>query len=46
MEMEFFVPPAEAARWYEYWKESGATGTSASACAPTTCACASTMPTS
>ena len=20
MEMEFFVPPAEAPRWYEYWK--------------------------
>jgi glycyl-tRNA synthetase len=21
MEMEFFVPPAEAERWYEFWKE-------------------------
>ena len=21
MEMEFFVPPAEGARWYDYWKE-------------------------
>jgi glycyl-tRNA synthetase len=21
MEMEFFVPPAEGARWYEYWKD-------------------------
>jgi glycyl-tRNA synthetase len=21
MEMEFFVPPAEARRWYEYWKD-------------------------
>src|ERR671932_582561 len=22
MEMEFFVPPADAARWYEYWREA------------------------
>ena len=22
MEMEFFVPPAEAPRWYEYWKQA------------------------
>jgi glycyl-tRNA synthetase len=22
MEMEFFVPPAEAPRWYEYWKDA------------------------
>jgi glycyl-tRNA synthetase len=22
MEMEFFVPPAEAAQWYEYWKQT------------------------
>ena len=22
MEMEFFVPPAEAPRWYDYWKQA------------------------
>ena len=34
MEMEFFVPPAEAAEWYEYWIDAAAAaGTSTSACA-------------
>ena len=47
MEMEFFVPPDEAQRVVRDL-EAGAlsTGTSGSACARTTCACASTTPTS
>ena len=48
MEMEFFVPPAEAPRWYELLEaERAATGTSELGHPrPTTCACASTTPTS
>ena len=47
MEMEFFVPPAEAQQWFEYWCERAArAGTSTSASGPTTCGCARTTPTS
>ena len=31
MEMEFFVPPAEAQKWLEYWLERACAGTSTSA---------------
>ena len=47
MEIEYFVPPAEAPEWYQHWMRAAARlvrRTSASG--PTTCACASTTPTS
>ena len=47
MEMEFFVPPDEAAAsGTSTGAASASTGTSGSASAPTTCACAPTTPTS
>ena len=47
MEMEFFVPPAEAQRWFEHWlAERELLVHGAWASAPTTCACARTTRTS
>ena len=47
MEMEFFVPPADAAEWHDVLdRASASAGTSTSACAARTCACAPTTPTS
>ena len=47
MEMEYFVPPDEAERVVRALaRASGCAGTPSSASAPTTCACASTPPTS
>ncbi len=47
MEMEFFVPPAEAQQWHEHWlQRAPRAGTSASASTARSCACARTTPTS
>ena len=47
MEMEFFVPPDEGPKWYEYWcEERLPAGTSTSASPRTSCASAPTTPTS
>ena len=47
MEMEFFVPPAEAQRWFEHWlRAAHALVRGPRASDPTTCACAPTTPTS
>ena len=44
MEMEFFVPPAEAQHWFEHWLAERERWYTSSASAPTTCACARTTP--
>ena len=46
MEMEFFVPPAEAEQWHEHWMEQRWPGTCRSAWIPRSCACARTGRTS
>ena len=46
MEMEFFVPPAEADAWYRYWIEERRAWYLRSASARATCASARTRPTS
>ncbi len=47
MEMEYFVPPAEAEQWYRVLDRRAATaGTSTSASRPSCCGSASTTPTS
>ena len=47
MEMEFFVPPSEAERWFEHWTEQRMNWyTRLRDPAPTGCACALTRPTS
>ena len=47
MEMEYFVPPAEAQQWFEYWLERArSAGTSTSASPQNSCGCATTSPTS
>ncbi len=42
MEMEFFVPPEEAQKWFEHWLGERMRWYEGSDCAPTTCACART----
>ena len=46
MEMEFFVPPAEAEKWHDYWMERAASsGTSSLGVrTATSCGCARTAP--
>ena len=46
MEMEFFVPPAEAPQWYEYWCDERLDWYVRLGIPPTCCACARTTPTS
>ena len=47
MEMEFFVPPDEAAQWYEHWLQGALRLVRASSgSTPSTCGCARTTPTS
>ena len=47
MEMEFFVEPATARDWHQYWiDEPAGSGTSTSASTATTCGCSSTPRTS
>jgi len=40
MEMEFFVPPEEAERWFEHWLSERERWYVELACARTICACA------
>ena len=46
MEMEYFVPPDEAAKWHSYWIEARLDWFLKSACARATSACGSTARTS
>ena len=46
MEMEYFVPPAEAQQWYEYWCAERMDWYQTSACPTTSCASGPTTPTS